>query len=78
MAKSNSVEQLKGSTKFSDASDYAMFQAFQNTDEIKKALADPEMLANLLAITAEKMHAEYHAADETPIEANPDEAEGDA
>lgn len=60
MARSNNVDQLKGSTKFSDASDYAMYQAFQNTDEIKKALADPEMLANLLAITAEKMHAEHH------------------
>lgn len=62
MARSNNVDQLKGSTKFSDASDYAMYQAFQNTDEIKKALADPEMLANLLAITAEKMHAEHHKA----------------
>lgn len=41
MARSNNVEQLKGSSKFSDASDYAMYQAFQNTDEIKKALADP-------------------------------------
>ncbi|SDQ22380.1 type I restriction endonuclease subunit R [Leucobacter chromiiresistens] len=60
MAKRNNVEQLKGSTKFSDASDYAMFQAFQNTDEIKKALADPEVLASLLAITAQKMHTEHH------------------
>ncbi|MGO2424333.1 MAG: type I restriction enzyme subunit R domain-containing protein, partial [Brevibacterium aurantiacum] len=64
MAKRNNVEQLKGSTKFSDASDYAMLRAFQNTDEIKKALADPEMLAHLLAITAEKMHAEHHPADD--------------
>lgn len=62
MARSNNVEQLKGSTKFSDASDYAMYQAFQNTDEIKKALADPDVLASLLAITAEKMHAEHHEA----------------
>lgn len=62
MAKSNNVEQLKGSTKFSDASDYAMYQAFQDTDEIKKALADPDILASLLAITAEKMHAEHHAS----------------
>lgn len=60
MAKSNNVEQLKGSTKFSDASDYAMYKAFQDTDEIKKALADPELLASLLSITAEKMHAEHH------------------
>ncbi|WP_427869572.1 type I restriction endonuclease subunit R [Leucobacter luti] len=60
MARSNNVDQLKGSTKFADASDYAMFQAFQGTDEIKKALADPEMLAHILAITAEKMHAEHH------------------
>ena len=29
MAKNNTVEQLKGSTKFSDAVDYAMMQAFQ-------------------------------------------------
>lgn len=62
MAKSNNVEQLKGSAKFSDASDYAMFKAFQDTDEIKKALADPDVLASLLAITAQKMHSEHHAA----------------
>lgn len=60
MAKSNNVDQLKGSTKFSDASDYAMYQAFQDTDGIKKALADPDILASLLSITAEKMHAEHH------------------
>lgn len=62
MAKSNNVDQLKGSTKFSDASDYAMYQAFQDTDGIKKALADPDVLAALLSITAEKMHAEHHAS----------------
>lgn len=62
MARSNNVDQLKGSAKFSDASDYAMYQAFQNTDEIKKALADPEVLAALLSITAEKMHTEHHVA----------------
>lgn len=67
MAKSNNVDQLKGSTKFSDASDYAMYQAFQNTDEIKKALADPEMLAALLSITAEKMHAEHHTVEDSDV-----------
>ncbi|MBT2588494.1 type I restriction endonuclease subunit R [Arthrobacter sp. ISL-95] len=76
MARSNNVEQLKGSTKFSDASDYAMYQAFQNTDEIKKALADPDVLASLLAITAEKMHAEHHLSD--PDEAEAGEVDGNA
>lgn len=65
MAKSNNVDQLKGSAKFSDASDYAMYQAFQNTGEIKKALADPDVLAALLAITAEKMHAEHRPAQDS-------------
>jgi type I restriction enzyme R subunit len=65
MARSNNVEQLKGSTKFSDASDYAMYRAFQNTEEVKKALADPDVLASLLAITAEKMHAEHRTKDDS-------------
>ncbi|MBE1514278.1 type I restriction endonuclease subunit R [Nesterenkonia halotolerans] len=60
MAKSNTVEQLKGSTKFSDAVDYAMYQAFQASDEIKKALADTDVLRQLAAISAETLHAQHH------------------
>ncbi|WP_036323382.1 DEAD/DEAH box helicase family protein, partial [Microbacterium gubbeenense] len=60
MAKSNTVEQLKGSTKFSDAVDYAMYQAFQASDEIKKALADADVLRQLAAISAETLHAQHH------------------
>lgn len=67
MAKSNNVDQLRVSTKFSDASDYAMYQAFQNTDEIKKALSDPDVLASLLGITAEKMHAEHHQVKDSSV-----------
>ena len=64
MAKSNTVEQLKGSTKFTDAVDYAMYQAFQDSSEIKKALADADILKQLGAISAEAMHARHHLADE--------------
>jgi type I restriction enzyme R subunit len=60
MAKSNTVEQLKGSTKFSDAVDNAMYQAFQASDEIKKTLADTDVLRQLAAISAETLHAQHH------------------
>lgn len=59
MAKSNTVEQLKGSAKFSDAVDYAMFQAFQASSEIKKALADSDVMSQLAAISAEALHAQH-------------------
>lgn len=60
MARNNTLDQLKGSKKFSDASDYAMFQAFSDHDEIRKALGDPEILKQFAAINAEMMHAKYH------------------
>lgn len=60
MAKNNTVEQLKGSTKFADAVDHAMFQAFQASDEIKKALADTDVIRQLAAISAETLHAQHH------------------
>lgn len=62
MAKNNTLDQLKGSKKFSDASDYAMFQAFSDHEEIRKALSDPEILKQFAAINAEMMHAKYHEA----------------
>lgn len=60
MAKSNTVEQLDSSTKFSDAAEYAAFQAFQDAGEIKKALADADVMDKLILISAEMMHAEHH------------------
>ncbi|WP_277959306.1 type I restriction endonuclease subunit R [Frigoribacterium faeni] len=60
VARSNTVEQLDSSTKFSDAAEYAAFQAFQDSDEIKKALADADMMDKLISISAEMMHAEHH------------------
>lgn len=61
MAKSNTVEQLKGSTKFADAVDYAMYQAFQDSEGIKKALADTDVLRQLAAISAETLHAQHNS-----------------
>ncbi|MDY0909520.1 type I restriction endonuclease subunit R [Microbacterium sp. CFBP9034] len=61
MAKSNTVEQLDSSTKFSDAAEYAAFQAFQDAGEIKKALADADVMDKLIAISAEMMHAKHNA-----------------
>ncbi len=61
MARNNTLDQLKGSKKFADASDYAMFQAFADHDEIRKVLGDPEALKQFAAITAEMMHAKYHS-----------------
>lgn len=66
MAKNNTLGQLKGSKKFSDASDYAMFQAFSDHDEIRKALGEPEILKQFAAINAEIMHAKYHGAAQEP------------
>ncbi|MGW0966279.1 type I restriction endonuclease subunit R [Streptomyces sp. NPDC002516] len=60
MAKSNTVEQLDASAKFSDAAEYAAFQAFQDAGEIKKALADADVMDKLISISAEMMHAEHH------------------
>lgn len=60
MAKNNTVEQLKGSTKFSDAVDYAMMRAFGDSSEIQKALADTEVMSGLAAISAEALHAQHH------------------
>ncbi|ROP78857.1 type I restriction enzyme R subunit [Frigoribacterium sp. PhB107] len=65
MAKNNTLDQLKGSKKFSDASDYAMFQAFSDHDEIRKALNDPAILKQFAAINAEMMNAKYHQAGES-------------
>ena len=60
MAKSNTVEHLDSSTKFSDAAEYAAFQAFQDSGEIKKALADADVMDKLISISAEMMNAEHH------------------
>lgn len=60
MARDNTLDQLKGSKKFSDASDYAMFQAFSDHEEIRKALSDPEILKQFASINAEMMHAKHH------------------
>lgn len=69
MAKNNTLDQLKGSKKFSDASDYAMFQAFSDHEEIRKALSDPEILKQFAAINAEMMHAKYHGVEQEPANA---------
>lgn len=61
MAKSNTVEQLDSSTKFSDAAEYAAFRAFEDADEMKKALADADVMDRLIAISAEMMHAKHNA-----------------
>lgn len=60
MAESNTVEQLDSSTKFSDAAEYAAFQAFLDAGEIKKALADADLMDKLISISAQMMHAEHH------------------
>ncbi|WP_349826755.1 type I restriction endonuclease subunit R [Brevibacterium litoralis] len=61
MAKNNTVEQLKGSTKFTDAVDYALFRAFEDSDEMRKAVSDPETLRQFALIAAEAMHAQHHS-----------------
>ena len=60
MAKNNSVDQLKASEGFANAVGLAMFQAFQETEEIRQYVSDPEILRQLAEISADALHAQYH------------------
>jgi len=60
MAKNNSVDQLKASEGFANAVGLAMFQAFQETEEIRQYVSDPEILRHLAEISADALHAQYH------------------
>jgi len=60
MAKNNSVDQLKASEGFANAVGLAMFQAFQETEEIRQYVSDPEILRQLAEISAAALHAQYH------------------
>jgi len=60
MAKNNSVDQLKASEGFANAVGLAMFQAFQETEEIRQYVSDPEILKQLAEISADALHAQYH------------------
>lgn len=63
MAKNNSASQLKASEGFSNAVGLAMFQAFQEADEIRTHVSDPEVLKRLAEISADGLYAQYHLAD---------------
>src|SRR5699024_8836863 len=60
MAKNNSVDQLKASDGFATAVGRAMFQAFQETEEIRQYVSDPEILKHLAEISADALHAQHH------------------
>lgn len=60
MAKNNSADQLKASEGFANAVGLAMFQAFQETEEIRQYVSDPEILKHLAEISADSLHAQYH------------------
>lgn len=60
MAKNNSADQLKASESFANAVGLAMFQAFQETEEIRQYVSDPEILRHLAEISADTFHAKYH------------------
>lgn len=59
MAKHNSPEQLKASDAFTTAVGVAMFQAFQEADEIRQHVSDPEVLKKLAEISADALSAQY-------------------
>lgn len=60
MAKHNSPEQLKTSEAFNSAVGVAMFQAFQEVEEIRQHISDPEVLKKLAEISADSLHAQHH------------------
>src|SRR5699024_394207 len=60
MAKNNTVDQLKASEGFSNAVGSAMFQAFQETEEIRQYVSDPEVLKHLAEISADALHAQVN------------------
>lgn len=60
MAKNNSSDQLKASEAFSNAVGVAMFQAFQEADEIRAHVSDPDVLKKLAEISADALYAQYH------------------
>src|SRR5699024_2360527 len=59
MAKNNSADQLKASQGFANAVGLAMFQAFQETEEIRQYVSDPEIFKHLAEISADSLHAQY-------------------
>jgi len=61
MAKNNSLDQLKASESFANAVGLAMFQAFQETEEIRQYVSDPEILKHLAEISADALHAQHQA-----------------
>ncbi|NWN87108.1 MAG: type I restriction endonuclease subunit R [Micrococcaceae bacterium] len=60
MAKNNSADQLKASEGFANAVGLAMFQAFQETEEIRQYVSDPEILKQLAEISADALHDQHH------------------
>src|SRR5699024_9745724 len=61
MAKNNSLDQLKASESFANAVGLAMFQAFQETEEIRQYVSDPEILKHQAEISADALHAQHQA-----------------
>lgn len=66
MAKHNSVSQLQASEGFTGAVGLAMFQAFQEAEEIRSQVSDPEVLKRLAEISAEALHAQHHVDTNKP------------
>lgn len=61
MAQANTVEQLANSTAFSDKAVLALIQQFSENEDIQKALADPSIMAKVVALLAQLVHADAQA-----------------
>lgn len=71
MATNNSLAQIKASDGFQNAVGLAMFRAFQEAEEIREHVSDPEILKQLADISAEALYAQYHRSQQASSAGGP-------
>lgn len=65
MSRHNTVSQMTTSEGFTASVMNAMFQAFNDSDQMKAFIADPDMVKHLVEISAAALHARHSADDDT-------------
>jgi len=60
MARNNSTGQLKASSDFSNAVGVAVLKTCQESQEIQSYMTDPSFLQEIIEITADELHSQYH------------------
>lgn len=65
MAQHNSVSQMTASEGFNASVTMAMFQAFQESEQIKAFISDPDVVRQLVEISAQALHARHQGDDQS-------------